>query len=116
MLEYLTLILICQLAGEFIVSAADLPIPGPVIGMILLFLFLIFKGEIPEQLESVTGGLLNNLSLMFVPAGVGVMVHLKLLEADGAALLIAIVVSTALTIMVTARVMTKLSKIDEQAP
>jgi len=53
---------------------------------------------------------------MFVPAGVGVMVHLKLLEADGAALLIAIVVSTALTIMVTARVMTKLSKIDEQAP
>jgi len=116
MLEYLTLILICQLAGEFIVSAADLPIPGPVIGMILLFLFLIFKGEIPEQLESVTSGLLNNLSLMFVPAGVGVMVHLKLLEADGAALLIAIVVSTALTIMVTAWVMTKLSKIDEQAP
>jgi len=116
MLEYLTLILICQLAGEFVVNAAGLPIPGPVIGMILLFLFLIFKGEIPQQLESVTRGLLNNLSLMFVPAGVGVMVHLKLLEADGAALLIAIVVSTALTIMVTAWVMTKLAKIDEQAP
>jgi len=109
MIEYITLILACQLAGEFISTSLNIPIPGPVIGMLLLFLFLVIKGEIPDQLEIVGVGLLSNLSLMFVPAGVGVMVHLQLLETDGPALLVSIVVSTALTIAVTAWLMTRLT-------
>lgn len=116
MIEYLTLILVCQLAGEFLVTALAIPIPGPVIGMILLFAFLAIKGEVPHQLDAIAKGLLNNLSLMFVPAGVGVMAHLALLEADGTALLVSIIVSTAFTIMVTARVMSMLSKYDGAEP
>ena len=105
MLEYLTLILACQLAGELLVGAADVPFPGPVAGMILMFLFLAVKGGIPEELNKLSQALLNNLSLLFVPAGVGVMVHLELLGKDALPLSTALVVSTLLTIAVTALVM-----------
>ncbi len=110
MLEYLTLILACQLIGEFAVSTANVPFPGPVAGMILLFTYLLIKGEIPEELSDVSAALLNNLSLMFVPAGVGVMVHFELLGSDALPLSIALVVSTVLTIAITALVMMLLSK------
>lgn len=110
MLEYLTLILACQLIGEFAVSTANIPFPGPVAGMILLFVFLLIKGNIPEELGNVSAALLNNLSLMFVPAGVGVMVHFKLLGSDALPLSIALIVSTLLTIAVTALVMMVLNK------
>ena len=82
MLEYFTLILICQLIGEFVVTTTNVPFPGPVVGMVLLFVFLLFKGKVPEQLSNVSNALLSNFSLLFVPAGVGVMVHFKLLGTD----------------------------------
>ncbi len=110
MLEYLTLILACQLAGELAVGAAGVPFPGPVAGMLLLFAFLLARGEIPENLGKVAGALLNHLSLLFVPAGVGVMVHFELLGGDALPLSIALVVSTVLTIAVTALVMQRLNR------
>ena len=110
MLEYLTLILACQFIGEFAVNTANIPFPGPVAGMILLFVFLLIRGEVPKELGNVSGALLNNLSLMFVPAGVGVMVHFELLGTDALPLSIALVVSTLLTIAITALVMILLNK------
>ena len=110
MLEYLTLILVCQLIGEFAVTTLNIPLPGPVAGMILLFVYLSVRGEIPEELGKLAGALLNNLSLMFVPAGVGVMVHFELLGADALALTIALLISTILTIAITALVMVFLKK------
>ncbi len=111
MLEYLTLILACQLIGEFTVSAANLPFPGPVAGMLLLFIFLLIKGGVPDELTNVAGSLLNNLSLLFVPAGVGVMAHFELLGSDAVPLSLALIISTVLTIIVTATVMTVVNKI-----
>lgn len=110
MLEYLTLILACQLIGEFTVNTLQLPFPGPVAGMLLLFIFLTINGGIPQQLESITTPLLNNLSLLFVPAGVGVMVHFELLGSDAIPLSIALIASTVLTVAVTALVMTFLNR------
>ena len=110
MLEYLTLILICQLVGEFAVTGSNLPVPGPVAGMILLFLFLVIRGEVPDELASVTNTLLNNLSLLFVPAGVGVMAHFRLFGADVIPLSVALILSTVLTILVTASVMTLINR------
>lgn len=110
MLEYFTLILICQLIGEFTVTTLDIPFPGPVVGMVLLFVFLLLKGTVPEQLSDVSGALLNNLSLLFVPAGVGVMVHFELLGTDAWPLSIALVASTLITVAVTALVMVFLKK------
>lgn len=105
MLNYLTVILGCQLAGELLVTAAKIPVPGPVCGMALLFAGLVLRGGIPADLARMADALLSNLSLMFVPAGVGVMLHLKLLRADLLPVSVALVVSTLLTIAVTALLM-----------
>lgn len=104
MLFFLTLILCCQLAGEALVAATGLPVPGPVAGMALLFAGLVARG-LPEGLARVADTLLGNLSLLFVPAGVGVMLHAPLIARDLAAISVALVVSTLVTIAVTALVM-----------
>ena len=109
MLENITLIFACQLAGEIAITTLGLPIPGPVAGMLLLFIYLCVRGDVPAKLASVGDGLLGTLSLMFVPAGVGVMLHLGLFSSDWLAISIALVVSTLTAIAVTALLMVKLS-------
>ncbi len=116
-LNYLTLIFVCQLLGELFVQWSGLSLPGPVIGMVLLFAFMVLnrrytkdvagldESGIPADLAKVGDVLLNHLSLLFVPAGVGIMVHFSLLENDWLALSVALVCSTVLTIVVTAGVM-----------
>ncbi|MGB5708811.1 MAG: CidA/LrgA family protein [Arenicellales bacterium] len=110
MLEYFTLILACQLIGELVITTLDLPLPGPVVGMIMLFVFLTVRGTVPDSLANVSDALLSNLSLLFVPAGVGVMVHFELLGADAWPLSVALIASTLLTIAVTAILMVLLNK------
>lgn len=110
MLEYFTLILACQLVGELLATALDVPFPGPVVGMVLMFVFLVIRGAVPEQLGQVSAALLNHLSLLFVPAGVGVMVHFELLGTDIWPLSAAVVASTLLSVAVTALVMVFLNK------
>lgn len=102
MLFYLTLILCCQLAGELLVVAAGIPVPGPVVGMAILFAGLVVSGGIPEGLATVGDALLSHLSLLFVPAGVGVVVHFGLIGSDAVPITTALVASTLLTIAVTA--------------
>jgi putative effector of murein hydrolase LrgA (UPF0299 family) len=94
-----------QLVGEVLVRAVGAPVPGPVVGMLLLFLALRTRRRVPGALQRASQGLLGNLSLLFVPAGVGVIVHLQLLAADWWRLLIAIVASTLITLLATALVM-----------
>lgn len=110
MIGYLTLILGCQLAGETVVSMAGLPVPGPVLGMVLLFIFLMLRGAVPAQLSETTNGLLGAMSLLFVPAGTGVILHFKLLGEAMVPLGLALVVSTALTTIVTGLMMRWLAR------
>ncbi len=110
MIEWLAVLAVCQLAGEAAVQAAHLPVPGPVLGMAFLFTGLVIRGGVPDGLGKVADGLLSNLSLLFVPAGVGIMLHFKLLEGDWLALSVALIVSTLLTIGVTAWLMAFLSR------
>lgn len=116
MLEYFTLILVCQLVGEFAVTTLDIPFPGPVMGMLLLFTYLLVNGSVPEPLSQIASTLLNNLSLLFVPAGVGVMVHLGILGTDLLPLSAAMLVSTLLTIAVTGLAMNLLTKRRKRSP
>jgi holin-like protein len=109
-LGFLTLILALQLAGEVLHLALDLPIPGPVIGMALLFAGLLVKGQTPAALEHTAFALLDNLSLLFVPAGVGVMLYLHLLAAEWRPVLTALVGSTVAAIAVTGWVMVRLDR------
>lgn len=110
MIFYLTVILVCQLVGELITVATGLPIPGPVIGMVLLLAGLLVKGGIPDDLATVGDAFLKNLSLLFVPAGVGVMLHIALIGREGLAITLALIGSTLATIAVTAIVMRALSR------
>ena len=109
MLGYLTLIFTCQLIGELAVVALKLPLPGPVLGMAILFTGLMIKGSVPDDLSAVSDFLLRYLSLLFIPAGVGVMLHAKLIGRDWLPISLSLIVSTALTIVVSAKVMTWLS-------
>lgn len=111
MLEALTIILCCQLVGELIVVGTGLPLPGPVVGMALLFAGLLIRGKVPEHIGQVAGALMDNLSLLFVPAGVGVMTHLSLLENQWLPISLSLVVSTLLTVAVTGLAMTALARL-----
>jgi len=110
MLRSLTLILCCQLIGEIITRMARLPIPGPVIGMVVLFCGLVLRRRVPSELETVGGFLLRHLPLLFVPAGVGVIAYLDLLVRSWAPLAGAILIGTTLTIAVTGAVMQFLNR------
>lgn len=110
MLESLAVLLLCQLLGELIVVYLNLPVPGPVIGMAILFFGLVLYGRVPEKLADTANGLLEQLSLLFVPAGVGVMTHLTLLGNQWLPLTASLVISTVLTIAITGLLMQHLSK------
>jgi holin-like protein len=110
LLFYLTVIFCCQLAGELITQGLHIPIPGPVAGMVLLFLFLLIRGNIPKNLTITADGLLNHLSLLFVPAGVGITLHFRLVGDEWLQISVALIVSTVLTIAVTALMMSWLSQ------
>ncbi len=98
-------LLVFQLAGEVLARGLQWPVPGPVIGMLLLLLVLIWRGGPGEDLRNAGQGLLGNLSLLFVPAGVGIMVHGHRIADEWLALVVALVGSTVLTLAVTALVM-----------
>lgn len=104
MIEAGILLLLCQLAGESIVRAVDIPVPGPVLGTVLMLMFLALRRNVPESLDKTSHDLLANFSLLFVPAGAGIILHVQRLEAEAVALLAALIVSTALTITVAALV------------
>ena len=110
MLRALTGLILCQFAGEVIARAAGLAMPGPVLGLVLLLAILAVRGGPDEAMRSTTAGLLRHLSLLFVPAGVGVITQLDALGRDWLAIAAAITVSTALGLAVTASVMQRLVK------
>jgi holin-like protein len=110
MIASLSLILLCQLIGEVFVRGLGLPMPGPVIGLILLLLLLLARDRFPslargplqgDGVESASRGLLAVLSLLFVPAGVGVVQKLHLLAEHGIALLLILAASVVVTLLAT---------------
>lgn len=109
--KYLIVLFASQLAGEALALATNAPIPGPVIGMAFLFFGLVVRGSDSEGLDSTVRGLLDNLGLLFVPAGVGVMVHLPRLGAEYPAITAALVLGTAITIAVTGLVMAGMMRV-----
>lgn len=105
MLAAITLLLLFQLAGEAIALFFALPVPGPVIGMGLLFATLALRGGVAPDLRQTAQNLLQHLSLLFVPAGVGVMLHVERIASEWLPIVIALIVSTFAAIAVTALVL-----------
>jgi holin-like protein len=110
MIASLSLILLCQLAGEVFVRALGLPMPGPVIGLMLLLVLLMARDRFAvlargplqgDGVESASRVLVANLSLLFVPAGVGVVQKLDLVAEHGIAFLGVLAISVLVTLLVT---------------
>jgi holin-like protein len=95
----------CQLMGEVLQAVFGLPVPGPVLGMVILLVGLGVHRGIPEPLANIANGILSHLSLLFVPAGVGVLLHFSRIQAEWPAIVVALLVSTWLTLIVTAGTM-----------
>lgn len=108
MIAALALILVCQLIGDAIARLTGLPLPAPVIGMLLLFLYLMLREHLPgagradDKLDLTCESLLQNMALMFVPAGVGIVQRLDVLGRNFIGLAVIVVVTTAISITVTA--------------
>ncbi len=117
MIGGLTILLLFQLAGEFIATCFALPIPGPVIGMGLLFAALLVRGKLtrppdeasvnraPSDLERAAQALLDHLSLLFVPAGCGIVSYYALIQQEWLPITVSLIGSTVIAIAVTALVM-----------
>jgi len=110
MIASLSLILLCQLIGEVIVRGLGLPMPGPVLGLLFLLLLLLARDRFAllatgplsgGGVENASRVLLANLSLLFVPAGVGVVQKLDLLAEHGVAIIVVLAVSVVVTLLAT---------------
>lgn len=102
MLNALAVLLVFQLIGEVVVQWLKLPLPGPLIGMLLLFSVLIARRSVPAWLRETATGMLQHLMLLFIPAVTGVIVYFEQLGDDWLAFVVAGIAGTAISIVVTA--------------
>ena len=102
MIHALVVLMACQLAGEAAARGLGLALPGPVLGMMLLVAALVAVPRLAELMRPLCGGILGHMSLLFVPAGVGVVGHFGALGGQGAGRLLAILISTVAAIAVGA--------------
>ena len=121
MLNSIFTILLFQLIGEFIQKFTEISIPGPVIGLILLLGVLLIRAKYFKEYPSIEDSLvnfserfLNYLPLLFIPIGVGVVMHLSLLEENLISVIGIIVLGTLLTLALTGFIMEKFLKNDNQ--
>jgi holin-like protein len=112
-LRGITWLLLLQSLGEIISRGLHLPLPGPVVGMLLLLLALRWP-LVHDSVQVVAEFLLQHLSLLFVPVGVGVMTHLDVLGQYGVRIAIVIVLSTWISLAVTALVLRALMREDAE--
>lgn len=104
-------ILICQLAGETVTRALGWPLPGPVLGMVLMLAgFAVIPGFL-QMVRPVAQGILGHLTLLFVPAGVGVVAHLETLGGQVLPILAALAGSTVLAIAAGAWTFAKVARL-----
>jgi holin-like protein len=115
MLPGLTSLLLFNLAGDLTVRWLALPFPGPVIGMLLLFAFLIFRGSVPTSIGAASETLLRHLMLVLVPPTAGLMLYLGRLE-EWIVIGLATIGGTAITIVVTGSILHLLLRLGSGRP
>lgn len=105
MLGGLLLILVCQLAGEFVVRTFGFPVPGPVLGLVFFLGWLSFRRPDADAAEvKAADGLLTYLPLFFVPAGIGIVVYLPELLAQWLPVTLGMTLSWLVALVVTGAV------------
>ena len=105
MIKGLVSLLLYQGAGEILARGLSSPVPGPVIGLVLLLVSLLWRQKTDPDLQLVANGLTAHLGLLFVPAAVGVVSFLPMLKGNMVAILSVLVVSVILAMASTALVL-----------
>lgn len=105
------IILLFQLIGEIISRGGHLPLPGPVLGMMLMVVALSMFPKLGDMITPVAQGILRYLALMFVPVGVGIVASVPVLEEHWLAISASIVISTLLAIVVGALTFTLVARL-----
>ena len=115
MIAAIALLLFCQLLGEALNRGLGVPLPGPVLGMFLLFAWMKLRPAERPELKAVATWLIGHFAVLFVPATMGLIDEGPALARDGVAIFVACVAATLLTIAVTAFVFRWVSARDERA-
>lgn len=95
-------LLACWLAGEVLVNLLSLPLPGNVAGLLILLVVSLARRGVEKRTAEAGSSLLSHMAVLFVPAGVGLVEHSALLAREGMAMFWVLVLSTAITMGVTA--------------
>lgn len=101
---HFAVLLLAQFAGELITRALGVPVPGPVVGMALLLAVMLWKPGVAAFIRPTATALLGFLSLLFVPAGVGIVNYQEVVGEDGLAIVLALLASTVSAVVVSALV------------
>ncbi len=105
-----TWLLLFQCAGEVVSHLLGLPVPGPVVGMLLLFIALRARNGVPDSVGVAADALARHLSLLFVPAGVGVMMYFERLAGEWVPIVVALLVSTSVAMAAAALTFSALAR------
>ncbi|MBI1261970.1 MAG: CidA/LrgA family protein [Rhizobiales bacterium] len=102
----------CQIIGALLSRTLHLPVPGTVIGILLMLAVLIYWGRVPGPLRVVAEYLLRHLNLFYIPAAIGIMAHVALVRQDLIPIIAALFGSTFLSLVVGALVFQWMQKKD----
>ena len=98
--QFLIILIICFI-GEVLSKVIHLPLPGSIIGMILLFICLISGIIKLEMIDEISKFLLDHLAFFFIPAGVGLLAYIGILKKNILPILVICFTTTFLVMIVT---------------
>lgn len=111
LLREMLLVLAIYFVGEFLSKGLHLPLPGNILGMIILLILLCTKVVKVEHVDNVSTFLLDHLAFLFIPAGVGVLNAMNVLDGHIIQLLIIVVTSTMVIMAVTGTIVQTVMKL-----
>lgn len=111
LLREMLIVLAIYFVGEFLSKALHLPLPGNILGMIILLILLCTKVVKVEQVDNVSTFLLDHLAFLFIPAGVAVLNAMNVLQGNILKLLIIVITSTMLIMAVTGTIVQTVMKL-----
>lgn len=109
-LKQFAILLACLFIGSIIKSLVPLPIPETIYGMVILFLIFIFKLLKPDDIRITANAILDNMAILFVPAGVGIIEHIDLLKENIVAIFIITFLTAIIAMIITMILVKKLNK------
>ncbi len=106
-MQAIFILLVFQLTGELCVQLMQLPLSGNIMGMVLLFLFLVLHGRVPESLAFFSSKFLQHLALYLLPVSAGVITLWPLLQLEGITIVLVMMIATVIPLVLCAWLLDK---------